>query len=90
MVGWLDVSRAGTFSKLEIAGVLRQFNAPTIDGTIFLSQPFPLALSRARSRASLYAETCAIPPPPPPLSLRASRRLVVVVVVGQKRSRTVL
>lgn len=88
MVGWLDVSRAGTFSKLEIAGVLRQFNAPTIDGTIFLSQPFPLALSRARSRASLYAETCAIPPPP--LSLRASRRLVVVVVVGQKRSRTVL
>lgn len=43
LVGWLDVSRAGTFSKLEIAGVLRQFNAPTIDGTIFLSQPFPLA-----------------------------------------------
>lgn len=42
LVGWLDVSRAGTFSKLEIAGVLRQFNAPTIDGTIFLSQPFPL------------------------------------------------
>lgn len=90
MVGWL------VGWTCRVLGRFRSSKLPEFCGNLTLPRStgqfssLSLFLSRARSRASLYAETCAIPPPPA-LSLRASRRLVVVVVVvGQKRSRTVL
>lgn len=90
MIGWL------VGWTCRVLGRFRSSKLPEFCGNLTLPRStgqfssLSLFLSRARSRASLYAETCAIPPPPA-LSLRASRRLVVVVVVvGQKRSRTVL
>lgn len=90
MIGWL------VGWTCRVLGRFRSSKLPEFCGNLTLPRStgqfssLSLFLSRARSRASLYAETCAIPPPPA-LSFRASRRLVVVVVVvGQKRSRTVL